>query len=128
MAVAAHPQQEAIWQLHQEGWTVVRIADDLKVCPRVVARVLREKGAVLRSGSAKKLGSEGVAWAERELSQGRSLKAVAADLGVSDTLIRFRVRALHGRRDSREPEENAGGDKGSHGGDIGRQAEGQFDV
>jgi len=70
MAVAAHPQTERIWQLHQEGWTVIRIADGLKLCSRVVARVLREKGAVLRSGSAKKLGSEGVAWAEQELSRG----------------------------------------------------------
>lgn len=128
MAVVAHPQTETIWKLHQEGWTVVRIADDLKVCPRVVARVLREKGAVLRSGSAKKLGSEGVAWAEQELSQGRSLKAVAADLGVSDTLVRLRVRALQGKRDSREPVENAGGDEGNPGGGIGRQAERQFDV
>lgn len=123
-----HPQSEDILQRHQEGWTVVRIADVLNLCPRVVARVLKDAGVVLRAGSPKKLESEQVAWAAQVLGMGMTLKAVADALGVSDTLVRMRVRQFRESLEGEPERSEEGRDRGWIGNGVAEAEGGELDV
>jgi len=83
-----HGDADAIVAEYRRGKAANAIAADRRMCPRVVCRILREAGVELVRGAVQKLTWEKVAWADQELERGRSLRAVATDLGVSETLIR----------------------------------------
>ena len=89
-----HADASVIAAAFRNGKTAQQIASERKMCPRVVCRILREAGVSLRRGSARKLEDEQVAWAVGELSRGRTLRSVAQELGVSETLIRIRRKRL----------------------------------
>ncbi len=93
-----HQDADAIVTAYRSGMAAHEIASDRKMCPRVVCRVLRQEGVQLVRGSAQKLNQEQVVWADQELSRGRTLRAVALELGVSDTLIRVRRAQLLNKR------------------------------
>ena len=87
-----HPQTEAILNLHEQGMTGVQIGQQLGITSNMACKVLRMEGITLRGGAAIKLTPELIALAADELSKGRTLKAVADELGVSGTLVRLRVK------------------------------------
>jgi hypothetical protein len=85
-----HQDADAILMEHKKGKPAYQIAAEKGICSRVVCRVLRQEGALLVGGSPQKLNDEQIEWADAELNAGRTLRAVAQELGVSETLIRFR--------------------------------------
>lgn len=85
-----HQDADSILTEHKKGKPAYQIAAEKGICSRVVCRVLRQKGALLVGGSPQKLNDEQVEWAESELTKGRTLRSIAQELGVSETLIRFR--------------------------------------
>lgn len=89
-----HENADEVARLHREGLPAYRIAELLSLDAAVVCRVLRGEGMSLKKGSPLKLTPGMVITAERQLQEGRTLRAVADELGVSGTLIRLRVREL----------------------------------
>lgn len=89
-----HADADAIVSEYRGGKAAQEIAADRRMCPRVVCRVLRQEGVTLVRGSAQKLDRTQVEWADKELLGGRTLRSVAQELGVSDTLIRVRRAQL----------------------------------
>jgi len=89
-----HPQVEQIVAMHQEGLPAYQIAERLGLTPKMVGQVLRKRGFILITGSPQKLTRPLLLWALNELAQGRTLHAVAGELGVSETLIRTRRKEL----------------------------------
>jgi len=87
-----HPMADTILMLHRDGHTLSGISKKVGIGVVVVSRVLRHEGIVLVKGSPMKLTLEGVDWAIAELRKGRTLNAVSKDLGVSATLVRFRLK------------------------------------
>jgi len=87
---AAPDLEEAIRKLHVSGEPAYRIATAMNVGVRQVRMILKDLGIVLHRGVAKKITDEQILWADGELRSGRTLKSIAKDLGVSDTLIRVR--------------------------------------
>ena len=92
MPWSRHPQTEAILNLHEQGMTGVQIGQQLGITPNMACKALRMEGITLRGGAPIKLTPEQISWAADELSKGRTLKAVADELGVSGTLVRIRVK------------------------------------
>jgi hypothetical protein len=90
--LAEHPRSPDILRLHHEGATALQTGSSLGISHKVVCRVLRDAGIALRGGSPLKLTPELINWAESELGKGRTLKAVANEIGVSSTLVRLRLR------------------------------------
>ena len=72
----------------------------------MISRILSDEGFILESESSKKLTRDLVLWADAELANGRTLRAVAADLGVSGTLIRTRRKQLPEELEARYPNAN----------------------
>jgi hypothetical protein len=83
-----HADADAIVVEYRRGKAAHAIAADRRMCPRVVCRILRQEGVQMIRGSVQKLTWELLDWAERELSGGRTLRSIAEELNVSDTLIR----------------------------------------
>jgi hypothetical protein len=92
-----HADADVIVAEYRSGMAAHAIATDRGMCPKVVCRLLREEGVALVRGSAQKLTWEQVEWAGKELSRGRTLRSVAEELGVSDTLIRVRMGQMMAR-------------------------------
>ena len=91
-SMARHPMSDTFLVLHHDGLTLAGIAEKTGVGVGVISRVLRQEGIILTSGSPQKLTLSGIEWAEAELQRGRTLNAVAKDLGVSATLVRIRLK------------------------------------
>jgi len=90
--ITRHPMTDTILALSRDGNTLTRISEKVGIGVVVVSRVLRQEGITLTKGSPMKLTLEGVDWAAAELRKGRTLNAVSKDLGVSATLVRFRLK------------------------------------
>ena len=89
-----HPDADKILGMHREGIPAYRIADRLGMRSEYVCRILKREGIVLEGGSPLKLTREMVVWADGELANGRTLRSVAEELGVSGTLVKIRRRQL----------------------------------
>lgn len=93
-----HQDADAILVEHRKGKPAYQIAVERSICPKVVSQVLRQEGVLLVSGSPQKLNDEHIEWAEAELTTGRTLRSVAQELGVSETLIRLRRKERNTQR------------------------------
>ena len=91
-----HPDAEEIVSAFRAGKAANQIAAERGMCPRVVCRVLREDGVQLHRGVDQKMSAEKAAWAVQEMARGRTQRSVAAELGVSDTLVRLWIKRLEG--------------------------------
>lgn len=115
------PYAEEVLKRHQAGEPAYRIAKSLCMSPETIASILRREGVVLQGGSPQKLTEDMVRWADAELVRGRTLRAVAKELGVSETLVRLRRRALLGGdcKSSAPPTAKTSGNQGgSSDGDL----------
>ena len=72
--------------------TGVQIGKQLGITAEMACKVLRMEGVSLRGGSPVKLTPELITWAVDAVSKGRTLKSVADEIGVSNTLVRLRLR------------------------------------
>lgn len=89
-----HPMAQVILGCHYRNMTVQDIAEENGICPRVVSQVLRNAGVLLRAGSPQRMSIEKAEWAAGKLKEGRTIKSVAEELGVSGTLVRLWVQRL----------------------------------
>lgn len=89
-----HPAADAVLALHEEGLPAYRIAERMSLGVKVIKRILTDEGITLQGGSPPKMTREKAVWADRELSNGRTLRSVAEELGVSGTLVKIWRRKL----------------------------------
>ncbi len=92
MSWTRHPRTLEILSLHEQGMTGVQIGKQLGITAEMACKVLRMEGVSLRGGSPVKLTPELITWAVDAVSKGRTLKSVADEIGVSNTLVRLRLR------------------------------------
>jgi len=100
-----HKDADAVLGMHGEGHPVYRISAEVGIGVKLISRILADEGFILESGSPQKLTRDQVLWADAEIANGRTLSAVAAELGVSGTLVRTRRKQLAEESASRYPRE-----------------------
>jgi len=86
-----HPMAAEVLRLNQTGIPAFRIAEQVHLGRILVCKILHQEGISLCRGSALKLPTDGIVWAEAEMQKGRTITSVAKELGVSTTLIRIRL-------------------------------------
>jgi len=98
-----HKDADAVLRMQGAGQPAYRIAIKVGIGVKLISRILADEGFVLESGSPQKLTRDLVLWADAEIANGRTLRAVAVELGVSGTLVRLRRRELAEESEARHP-------------------------